>query len=79
VRKPKRAYIFGAISCVFLIAFGGACTTPVAPEVHRTPLSGTRAAHSTATHPDTTGLQEGGTVAASDTVGRGGGFIGSGH
>jgi hypothetical protein len=81
MRKPMRAHIFRAIGCLSLIGFAGACTTPVAPEAARTPPSGTRAAQSTATGPDTTVPAPGdsGATVASDTVGRGGGFVGSGH
>jgi hypothetical protein len=80
MRNPMRAHIFRAIGCLSLVGFGAACTTPVAPEAHRTASSDARAAHSTATRPDTTVLEQGGDATAEgDTVGRGGGFIGSGH
>lgn len=81
MRKPMRVHIFRALGRLFLIGFAGACTTPVAPEPARTPTSAARAPQSTAAGPDTTVLRAGGSGAtvASDTAGRGGGFIGSGH
>jgi hypothetical protein len=80
MRKQMRFHIFGVL--VFSVFGGllGGCSTPVGLDAERTPANGVHAAESAAARPDTT-LTEGagGATVASDTVGRGGGFIGSGH
>ena len=82
MRKPMQAHVFRAIVCLSLIGFAGACTAPVAPESARAPTIDARADQSTAPRPNSTAsgtTEESDATVASDTVGRGGGFIGSGH
>lgn len=79
MRKPMRAHIFRAIVCVSLIGFAGACTTPVGPESARTSPTGARATQSEAATTTVQAAGESGGTVASDSVGRGAGFIGSGH
>jgi hypothetical protein len=77
--KPRRALVFGAITAGFIV---GACTLPMAPESDRTRASGGDAGLSAAAHADSGTINDDGataTTAADSAVGRGGGFIGSGH
>jgi hypothetical protein len=80
MRKQMLAHIFGVLAIAVVGGIAGGCSTPVGSDAERTPANVARATASAAARPDPTVTDGAGdATAASDTVGRGGGFIGSGH
>lgn len=80
MRKQLRGQLLGVLAIVGFGTFAGGCTNPGGPDAEREPVHSASAVASPLPRPDTTvNADAGGTTEAGDTVGRGGGFIGSGH